>query len=110
MKKLMIGLMLVPALSHAEFLSGNELLSRMDSGNHGLEMMALGYVAGVADVGHGVTHCATTTVTIGQVRDMTRELLKAIPDKRHMSADSFVTATLKAAFPCKQSSGRVQNL
>lgn len=95
-----IALALAPLCANAEFLTGNELLSRMN-GDNGLPMMALGYVAGVFDTTVFVLHCAPATVTLGQVRDMVKNDLLAIPEKRHMNADHLVITTLKTNWPCK---------
>ena len=48
MKKLIAIAFMVPALARAEFINGNELLSRIN-GDGGAPMYALGYIAGVSD-------------------------------------------------------------
>jgi hypothetical protein len=70
MKKLIAGLLFVPCVASAEFLSGNDLLSRMNSEEVVQRMFALGYVAGVSDAQQHVFSCPPAGVTNGQVRDV----------------------------------------
>lgn len=106
MKKLLILAALVATGAHAQssiLLSGQELYARMN-GTEGHRMMALGYVAGVADTKAGTTICIPAgVVTLGQMRDMVQQTLERIPSERHMPADVFVEATLAQRWPCSTS-------
>ena len=103
MKRTLAALMFVPALACAEFYSGNDLLNKMDGAETGL--IAMGYVAGVFDVGVGTNHCPPSHVTLGQVRDMVKQHLLMYPERRHYSADYLIMEMLKKTWPCKKSSG-----
>lgn len=102
MKNKIIAVVLLSCVTtaNAEFLSGNRLLQLMQ-GTETEHTFALGYVAGAFDVGMGVTHCPPQNVTVKQVLDMTKQLLERAPQYRENSADSFVVAATKAAWPCK---------
>ena len=86
--------------AHAEFKDGNELLSDMDSGNVVGQMVALGYVMGVADVGMGYLHCAPANVKAGQLKDMVQNYLRNTPAERHLSADTTINKILRTTWPC----------
>lgn len=98
-------LMLLCGSAHAEFWTGNQLLSKMQDASAGERMFALGYVSGVSDALTGVVTCPPLSVTVGQVNDMVRALLEANPGDRHKSADIFVRAAMQSQWPCKRSQG-----
>jgi hypothetical protein len=100
MKKLIATLLFAPCMANAEFLSGNDLLSRMNSEEVVHRMFALGYVAGVSDAQQHVFSCPSAGVTNGQVRDVVRSYLEANPGIRHKTADVLVTDALKQVWPC----------
>jgi hypothetical protein len=100
MKKLIVGLLFVPCVANAEFLTGNDLLSRMNSDEVVQRMFALGYVAGVSDAQQHVFSCPPSGVTNGQVRDVAKSYIEANPGIRHKSADMLVTDALKQVWPC----------
>jgi hypothetical protein len=101
MKKILAGLLMVPTMASAEFISGNELLSNL-KGDTDERMFAIGYIAGVADFLDGMTVCSPTGVTLGQIRDLIRDYLEKNPDKRHYSADSLIRNKLERMWPCQQ--------
>lgn len=100
MKKLLLIPALLCGTAHAEFWSGNELLARINSSESYDRGTAIGYIMGVFDATHGVSHCPPTTVTAGQVRDMVTKALNDAPSVRHLAADGFVIYPLKTAWPC----------
>lgn len=100
MKKWAAGLLFLPAMASAEYMSGNMLYQRMTSTESFERAMALGYVLGVSDVGQNVTHCSGSQVTSGQTRDVVKQYLEQNPAFRDMSADVLVVAALGQAFPC----------
>lgn len=100
--RILAVLLLVSIPARAEFFTGNELLSRMDSESLVDRSMALGYVVGVSDMGDGYVHCPPTGVTTGQVRDIVRSYLVRNPSERHMTGDILVNKALKAVWPCKR--------
>lgn len=106
MKAAALVLALASASAQAEFLSGNDLLERLDHRDTSMQLMGLGYVMGVHDAMRGVTHCSPASVTAGQVRDMVRQALVAIPDLRHQAADAYVSSVLKQAWPCQRQQPR----
>lgn len=86
--------------AHAEFVDGNKLLSQMKDSSYFAQGHALGYVAGVADVGLGFIHCAPTNLTAGQLNDMVKNYLENMPAERHLSGDTIVNKVLKSVWPC----------
>ena len=100
MKKLLAAILFVPVMAHAEFKTGNELLSDMQSENIVNKMAALGYIMGVTDALRGTTHCPPAEVTAGQLRDMIKSTLESAPQIRHYTADAIVSAVLGKAWPC----------
>ena len=103
MKKLIAGLLFVPAMAQAEFMSGNGLLKDMN-GDVVDKSIALGYVMGVSDAYTNVTICPPSNVTAGQTQDVVKRYLESNPDKRHYSADSIIRISLENVWPCKQQS------
>lgn len=111
MKKLIFASLLLFSMnSHAEFLTGNKLLSIMTSTVETEKTFALGYIAGVFDLGYGTTHCAPENVTLKQVFDMTLKLLQNAPEHRDRSADQFITAVSGSTWPCKNKSSSKEKL
>lgn len=88
----------------AQFKTGNQLYSQMQ-GNQVEQMNAIGYVQGVADAFQGVLACIPTTVTAGQLYDMTKLYVQNNPTDRNLSADFLIMQVLRAAWPCKKGSG-----
>lgn len=86
--------------AHAEFWDGNKLYERMN-GIPSESLSAGSYVAGVADALVNVVWCPPPSVTLGQVKDMAKMALEQAPEKRHLSADLFVSMPLAKAWPCK---------
>jgi hypothetical protein len=105
MRKLIATLLFVPCIASAEFLSGNDLLSRINSDETIQRMFALGYVAGVSDAQQHVFSCPPSGVTNGQVRDVVKSYLEANPGIRHKTADLLVTDALKQVWPCANNRG-----
>lgn len=108
MKKIttaLIGLTLC-ASAQAEFLTGNNLLAKMNSSDYMDQSQAIGYVQGVFDASKNIFHCAPSSagITTGQVHDMVKSYLQETPSKRHFSADSLIVPLLKAVWPCPKSS------
>jgi hypothetical protein len=105
MKKLIFASLLAFSVSsHAEFISGNKLMSLIQSEVSSEKTFAYGYVAGVFDLGYGTTHCAPDNVTIKQITDMTLKLLQTVPEMRERSGDQFVNAVISKTWPCKKQS------
>lgn len=89
-------------------MDGNQLLSEMRGPETFKKLYALGYIAGVADTGNGVTHCSPSTVTLGQVQDMTEQFLVGNPAIRDLPADILIVRMLNSHWPCpkKPAQGR----
>lgn len=103
MKKIvstLIGLTLC-ASAQAEFLTGNDLYNRLNDSVSYTQGTSMGYVMGVFDSHQRATHCAPNTVTAGQVRDMAKAYLEAVPHLRHYAADSLLRELFKTAWPCQ---------
>lgn len=105
---LMIGA--TPALG--EFESGNVLLSECQSESVQEQVFCYGYIAGVSDMlvsgpGRQVIqaadegwYCPPPTATLGQLVAVVVRLIEAVPEVRHHSANSLVSAALIETFPC----------
>lgn len=106
MKKLILIAALCASTAHAEFLTGNDLLQRLESDSAVERVAGLGYIMGVADAVLGVEQCAPGNVTAGQMRDMVRNHLTSNPSVRHITADVQVRYVLKNAWPCANSNRR----
>jgi hypothetical protein len=107
MKKLIAVLLIVPAMAHAEFITGNQLLSDLQSTENVKRTFAMGYIAGVADSHHSVTYCPPGGINLGQIRDMTEQYLIINASTRNFSADILIGDMLNRRWPCKnQPSGR----
>ena len=104
MKKLIASLLFVPCMANAEFMSGNNLYSKMN-GDFGDKMLALGFIQGVYDVYVSVTFCSPNNVTVGQVSDMVRSYFDNNPSIRHKTAESLINQALKQAWPCANNRG-----
>jgi hypothetical protein len=104
MKKLIASLLFVPCMANAEFMSGNNLYSKMN-GDFGEKMLALGFIQGVYDVYVSVTFCSPNNVTVGQVSDMVRSYFDNNPSIRHKTAESLINQALKQAWPCANNRG-----
>jgi hypothetical protein len=102
MKKFMAALLFVPALASAEFVTGNDLLEGLRSGETVKRVFAMGYIAGVADANHSVTYCPPEGISLGQLRDMTEQYLIANASIRNLSGDILVGDMLNRRWPCKQ--------
>ena len=101
MKKAIILTLAFAGSAHAEFVDGNNLLSQLkDTGSYFKQGHAMGYIAGVADMGYGVVHCAPSNLTQGQLSDMIRNYLENTPAERHLTGDAVVNKILKTMWPC----------
>lgn len=99
-KKFALLALLLAGSVNAQYYSGNELLSRIRGNKH----LAIGYVAGVADVtdGLGLTCVPGHSVTLGQLVDTVELRLINHPEIRHLPASALVQAALATAWPCKK--------
>jgi hypothetical protein len=107
MKKIIAILLCIPTIAMAEFYTGNQLLTKMRSSSTVERSLALGYILGVTDAHHGLTHCAPANVTAGQINDMVKQALEEIPSIRNNTADIIIQGVLAVEWPCKdQPKGR----
>jgi len=100
MKKFILILSLLAGSAHAEFWDGNRLHEKLSSSSYYEQGLAMGYIMGVSDMTLNILHCAPPTATAGQVQDMVAQHLRLYPERRTKTADTIVTDTLKAAWPC----------
>ena len=103
MKRAAILFALAASSAHAQFLSGNELLERLN-GSTVQQVNAIGYIAGVADAELGSVWCPPPAITVRQVADLTKRTLDMVPEKRHESASAFVIAAVRMTWPCENKS------
>lgn len=103
MKKIIPTIALLACTAaNAEFFTGNQLLLWMQSAEQAERTAAMGYVAGVHDMGLGTNHCPPDAVSLGQVTDVVRKVLVEVPVIRDKSGDVIVNAVLKKAWPCAE--------
>lgn len=103
LKITLMAILLGATSAQAEFKDGNKLLSQMQ-GTHSEQMVAMGYITGVADTLHGVVACPPTNVTAGQLNDMVLKYLENFPQTRSFSGDVIVQRVLVTVWPCKKGS------
>ena len=96
---------LAASSAHAEFRTGNKLLSEINSDVPFTNGLSLGYLMGVTDAGGGSNHCPPPEVTAGQINDMVKKSLTDTPSIRHLPADAIVYYVLRTAWPCAKKSG-----
>ena len=101
MKKLLIALLMVPAMVRAEFFTGNKLLEKLQAQDYMERMQALGYIQGVFDANAGIIICPPNNVNAGQVNDMIKNYLENTPSIRHRTADVIIQEAFKSVWPCK---------
>lgn len=106
MKKLLIALLMIPALARAEFETGNSLYQKIQNNSNMEQMYVLGYVGGVFDALHSVAHCPPPNLTLGQVTDVVKNYLAQNPAIRHRTADVLVREILQKTWPCANRNGR----
>lgn len=99
-------LLLVATPTCAQVLTGNQWLSRYQGAETSDRIYSLAYVAGAID--GGGKFCAPSTVTVGQVSDMTARLITNMVADRHLPAAWFVNAVGESTWPCKQPVRREQ--
>ena len=106
MKKTIILMLALAGSAHAEFVDGNGLLNQLrDTGSYFKQGHSMGYIAGVADMGYGVVHCAPSNLTEGQLSDMIKNYLENTPAERHLTGDVIVNKVLKTMWPCAKRGG-----
>lgn len=99
MKTLAAIILITCTSAHAGYVTGNKLDSML-KGQTTENAIGSGYVLGVFDAYYKVGHCAPDTVTITQVIDMTKIMLKASPEKRNEPADLLILDMLERYWPC----------
>jgi len=100
MKKLLtIAVLSVSLSAQAEFVSGNQLHAFLN-GDSSEVVLGKGYIAGVFDAYHGVSHCSPAGVSLGQVSDMTKITLASEPATRNESASLLILSMLQRYWPC----------
>jgi hypothetical protein len=101
MKHIITALALVASTTaSAQFIDGNALYKRMTDESPTNQIMALGYIAGVSDLGHGEYHCTPASVTLKQTNDVVLKYLLEEPSNRHKDASVLVTVALIKSWPC----------
>jgi Rap1a immunity proteins len=101
-KLLLITLAVTTSMAQAEYLSGNDLLTRLNSEGIADRGFALGYIAGVSDGLEDILVCAPTGSTTGQARDIVWQYLRINPQSRHQGAALLVVEALQRVWPCRQ--------
>lgn len=100
MKKLLLIMLFIPVIAHAEFVTGNDLLEDLQSTETIKRVFVMGYIAGVADANHSVNYCPPQGISLGQLRDMTEQYLIANASIRNLSGDMLIGDMLKRRWPC----------
>jgi len=104
MKAAITALALAASLTaNAGFVSGNDLHSILyEIGDK--QSAGIGYIAGIFDASD---HCAPKTVTLDQVVDMVKEMLRVNPEIRNLDASLLVGSMLIKTWPCKKKTGSI---
>jgi len=100
MRKILTAALLVCGSAHAQFFTGNDLLTRLNSDSSIDRTLGTGFIMGVYDVTLLTEHCPPDNVTAGQIRDMVAKNLYNGASARHLPAAAFVAYTLSTAWPC----------
>lgn len=100
MKNLLLIAALLSSSAHAQFLTGNDLLIRLNADNAIDRTLGTGFIMGVYDATLLLEHCPPDNVTAGQIRDMVAKNLYNGASARHLPAAAFVAYTLSIAWPC----------
>jgi hypothetical protein len=101
MKRLIIAASLLAATNaHAEFWTGTKLREMLSEPAGVKSGAAHGYIIGVHDVGDTVLHCSPSDAKAGDVVNVVRIYMDAVPPRSSQSADSVVLAALKQRWPC----------
>lgn len=85
--------------AQAGYVTGNKLDSML-KGDNIETAIGSGYVLGVFDSYYKVGHCAPDTVSITQVIDMAKIMLKTSPATRNEPADILLLEMLGKYWPC----------
>jgi hypothetical protein len=105
MRKLLIALMFAGSAHANVYENGNTLLREIEDTNFG-KMYALGYIVGVADAHQGNALCVPSTVTKGQLLDVTHQFLRSKPQHRDLAADVLILIALGEHWVCPKSDKR----
>lgn len=100
MKRILLFAVIACGGAHAQFFTGNDLLTRINSDSSIDRTLAMGFIMGVYDSSLLTEHCPPSNVTAGQVRDMVAKDLYNGAAARHLPAAAFVSYTLGTAWPC----------
>jgi hypothetical protein len=100
MRALLLTTALLCGGAHAQFLTGNDLLARINSDIAYDRGLSMGFIIGVYDATLTIEHCPPPNVTAGQVRDMVSKSLNSGAAARHLPAEAFVVYTPGTAWPC----------
>ena len=102
MKKFIVGLLMVPAMAHAEFFSGNDLYVKLQSTEIMDRMQGMGYVMGIYDAQVHIHYCPKneSLINAGQLRDIVFQQLANNPTQRHRPAYALISEAFKAVWPC----------
>lgn len=100
MRHILLTTALLCSGAHAQFFTGNDLLTRLNSDIPVDRGLGMGFIMGVYDATLLVEHCPPSNVTAGQIRDMVAKNLYSGAAARHLPAEAFITYTLGTAWPC----------
>jgi hypothetical protein len=87
--------------ANAQFISGNKLLSYLNSTNQSEMMSGVFYVAGVLDKAEEDKEiCSPNNATLRQAQSIVKKSLENLPEYLHLNASLHVFLSLKKAWPC----------
>jgi hypothetical protein len=101
-KLIAAAVLLAASTANAGFITGNKLMSYLESNDSIENGLGLGFIAGVHDAGDGVKFCTPANTNIKQLRDMVLDILRKVPSERHNSADLYVEAAFANQWPCEK--------
>jgi Rap1a immunity proteins len=93
----------VSAQEFGYFENGNKLLDECNADLSTPQSgSCIGYVMGVADALTSLrVICTPDHSTVGQMRDIVKNQLRAHPERRHLPAATEARLALQQAFPCR---------
>lgn len=104
MKYITLIAALITNTAQAQYFTGSELLSRLNSSDAYMRGSAMGYIASVHDVNREVLRCFPKEVQLGKLRDEVKAHLESTPEIHYLPADLFVTHVITNMSRCNKES------
>ncbi len=103
---ILVALLFLPALSNADYFSGNDIMDSWNNKYHEANSIVRGYFAGVQDAYNGVYFCVPSEVKMSQAAEVIIKHMKENPDRWHEAGKNLTINALRNTFPCKNESNK----